>query len=79
MGFVNVMVSSVLDVASKRSFEKKELVSNERPSFKIRPGELSHLDSILWQRYKTYQEEMPLASVARSEHQCSLRSGFPDP
>ena len=22
---------------------------------------------------------MPLASVARSEHQCSLRSGFPDP
>ena len=70
MGFVDVMVSSVLDGASKRSFEKKELVSNERPSFKIRPGELS--DSIPWQTYKTYQEEMPLASVARSEHQCSL-------
>ena len=33
--------SSALDVASKRSLDKKELASNEKLSFKTRPVELS--------------------------------------
>ena len=34
--------SSALDVASKSSLDKKELASNEKVSFKMRPVELLH-------------------------------------
>ena len=34
--------SSALDVASKSSLDKKELASNEKLSFKMRPVELLH-------------------------------------